>query len=195
MALREETVRKVLRERILAVRFLPLATTSSQVSLSPISVQCGVRGSLRSPCNVVGLVDRLFVGENHFYQRPVYKRTKECSVNSPDYGPLPPNSPNWCLAPFDPEGLLSHLHEFEVISFWLNLNLIYNFEMKTSKEKHFWRRSYRDVTHPKSGEDSSPSIAAVVASQDWPEITKYAGVVCAQTHRQGLIRDLYKDVE
>lgn len=31
---------------------------------------------------------------------------QECSVNSPDYGPLPPNSPAWCLAPFDPEGIL-----------------------------------------------------------------------------------------
>ncbi|XP_019453430.1 PREDICTED: heparan-alpha-glucosaminide N-acetyltransferase-like isoform X2 [Lupinus angustifolius] len=33
----------------------------------------------------------------------------ECSVNSPDYGPLPPHSPVWCLAPFDPEGILSSL--------------------------------------------------------------------------------------
>ncbi|KAK1384139.1 Argonaute 1 [Heracleum sosnowskyi] len=49
-----------------------------------------------------------------------------------------------------------------------------------------------DVTHPHPGEDSSPSIAAVVASQDWPEITKYAGLVCAQSHRQELIQDLYK---
>jgi eukaryotic translation initiation factor 2C len=32
----------------------------------------------------------------------------------------------------------------------------------------------------------------VVASQDWPEVTKYAGLVCAQTHRQELIQDLYK---
>ncbi|KAI3925691.1 hypothetical protein MKW92_045728 [Papaver armeniacum] len=44
-----------------------------------------------------------------------------------------------------------------------------------------------DVTHPHPGEDSSPSIAAVVASQDWPEVTKYAGLVCAQAHRQELI--------
>ncbi|CAA3017934.1 argonaute 1 [Olea europaea subsp. europaea] len=49
-----------------------------------------------------------------------------------------------------------------------------------------------DVTHPQPGEDSSPSIAAVVASQDWPEVTKYAGLVCAQAHRQELIQDLYK---
>ncbi|KAJ8629344.1 hypothetical protein MRB53_022667 [Persea americana] len=50
-----------------------------------------------------------------------------------------------------------------------------------------------DVTHPHPGEDSSPSIAAVVASQDWPEVTKYAGLVCAQAHRQELIDDLYKE--
>ncbi|KAJ3672312.1 hypothetical protein LUZ60_007033 [Juncus effusus] len=49
-----------------------------------------------------------------------------------------------------------------------------------------------DVTHPHPGEDMSPSIAAVVASQDWPEITKYAGLVSAQSHRQELIEDLYK---
>ncbi|CAA3003315.1 argonaute 1 [Olea europaea subsp. europaea] len=48
-----------------------------------------------------------------------------------------------------------------------------------------------DVTHPQPGEDSSPSIA-VVASQDWPEVTKYAGLVCAQAHRQELIQDLFK---
>ncbi|XP_022144917.1 protein argonaute PNH1-like isoform X2 [Momordica charantia] len=49
-----------------------------------------------------------------------------------------------------------------------------------------------DVTHPESGEDSLPSIAAVVASQDWPEVTKYAGLVCAQPHREELIQDLFK---
>ncbi|GMH03924.1 hypothetical protein Nepgr_005763 [Nepenthes gracilis] len=49
-----------------------------------------------------------------------------------------------------------------------------------------------DVTHPNPGEDSSPSIAAVVASQDWPEVTKYAGLVSAQAHRQELIQDLFK---
>lgn len=32
----------------------------------------------------------------------------------------------------------------------------------------------------------------MVASQDWPEVTKYAGLVCAQEHRQELIQDLYK---
>ncbi|PPD83599.1 hypothetical protein GOBAR_DD19465 [Gossypium barbadense] len=72
-------------------------------------VHCGVRGSLEPPCNAVGYIDRYFLGEPHLYRRPVYRRTKECSVNSPDYGNLPPHSPEWCLAPFDPEGILSSL--------------------------------------------------------------------------------------
>ncbi|XP_076896843.1 protein argonaute 1-like [Bidens hawaiensis] len=50
-----------------------------------------------------------------------------------------------------------------------------------------------DVTHPQSRDDSSPSIAAVVASNDWPEITKYVGLVCAQNPCQELIEDLYKE--
>ncbi|KAK1296650.1 Protein argonaute MEL1 [Acorus calamus] len=50
-----------------------------------------------------------------------------------------------------------------------------------------------DVTHPQPGEDSSPSIAAVVASMDWPEITKYRGLVSAQPHRQEMIEDLFTE--
>ncbi|XP_047337058.1 heparan-alpha-glucosaminide N-acetyltransferase-like [Impatiens glandulifera] len=90
----------------------PNANNSSSV-LKNISdtqtVQCGVRGSLDPPCNAVGLVDRFFLGVQHLYQHPVYRRTKDCSIKSPDYGPLPPNSPAWCLAPFDPEGILSSM--------------------------------------------------------------------------------------
>ncbi|WJX44066.1 argonaute 5 [Trifolium repens] len=52
-----------------------------------------------------------------------------------------------------------------------------------------------DVTHPQPGEDSSPSIAAVVASMDWPWVTKYRGVFSAQSHREEIIQDLYKTVE
>lgn len=52
-----------------------------------------------------------------------------------------------------------------------------------------------DVTHPHPGEDTSPSIAAVVASQDWPEVTKYVGLVSAQAHRQEMIEDLFKVVK
>ncbi|XP_048336296.2 uncharacterized protein LOC107426274 isoform X3 [Ziziphus jujuba] len=89
-----------------------LAASSANMSAYPSytqTVHCEVRGSLQPPCNAVGLLDRTILGEHHLYQRPVYRRTKECSVNSPDYGPLPTNSPVWCLAPFDPEGILSSL--------------------------------------------------------------------------------------
>ncbi|XBI85041.1 hypothetical protein VPH35_093243 [Triticum aestivum] len=48
-----------------------------------------------------------------------------------------------------------------------------------------------DVTHPPPGEDSTSSIAVVVASMDWPEITKYRGLVSAQPHRQEIIEDLF----
>ena len=34
--------------------------------------------------------------------------SQQCSINSPDYGPLPPNAPSWCQAPFDPEGILRY---------------------------------------------------------------------------------------
>ncbi|XP_022728071.1 heparan-alpha-glucosaminide N-acetyltransferase-like isoform X2 [Durio zibethinus] len=84
---------------------LNLSTNGSHAQI----VQCGVKGSLEPPCNAVGYIDRYFLGEEHLYRHPVYRRTKECSVNSPDYGPLPPDSPEWCLAPFDPEGILSSL--------------------------------------------------------------------------------------
>lgn len=33
----------------------------------------------------------------------------------------------------------------------------------------------------------------VVASQDWPEITKYAGLVSPQTHREEVINNLFNE--
>uniref|UniRef100_A0A0A9ABP6 Protein argonaute MEL1 n=1 Tax=Arundo donax TaxID=35708 RepID=A0A0A9ABP6_ARUDO len=48
-----------------------------------------------------------------------------------------------------------------------------------------------DVTHPAAGEDSSASIAAVVASMDWPQVATYKALVSAQAHRQEIIQDLF----
>ncbi|CAI5932300.1 unnamed protein product [Closterium sp. NIES-65] len=48
-----------------------------------------------------------------------------------------------------------------------------------------------DVTHPAPGEDNSPSIAAVVASMDWPEMARYRALVSAQAHRVEIIQNLY----
>ncbi|OEL24471.1 Protein argonaute 1A [Dichanthelium oligosanthes] len=45
------------------------------------------------------------------------------------------------------------------------------------------------VMHP--GKSSSPSIAAVVASQDWPVVTNYAALANAQANGQELIQNLF----
>ncbi|KAL0310130.1 UNVERIFIED_CONTAM: Heparan-alpha-glucosaminide N-acetyltransferase [Sesamum calycinum] len=66
-----------------------------------------VHGDTGPACNAAGMIDRMILGVQHLYRRPIYARTKQCSINSPDYGPLPPNAPSWCQAPFDPEGILS----------------------------------------------------------------------------------------
>lgn len=84
-----------------------------QISTEPssvpktFSVKCGVRGDTGPACNAVGMIDRTILGIQHLYRRPIYARMPECSINSPDYGPLPPDAPSWCQAPFDPEGILS----------------------------------------------------------------------------------------
>ncbi|XP_022739793.1 heparan-alpha-glucosaminide N-acetyltransferase [Durio zibethinus] len=84
---------------------IPDATSSSAQKI--FSVKCGVRGDTGPACNVVGMIDRKILGIQHLYRKPVFERTKQCSINSPDYGPLPSDAPTWCQAPFDPEGLLS----------------------------------------------------------------------------------------
>ncbi|KAK9272153.1 hypothetical protein L1049_002524 [Liquidambar formosana] len=82
---------------------------SDSSSLAPMtfSVKCGARGDTGPACNAVAMIDRKILGIQHMYKKPIYARTKQCSINSPNYGPLPPNAPSWCQAPFDPEGLLS----------------------------------------------------------------------------------------
>uniref|UniRef100_A0A804NSX2 Uncharacterized protein n=1 Tax=Zea mays TaxID=4577 RepID=A0A804NSX2_MAIZE len=64
-------------------------------------VKCGVRGDTSSGCNAVGMIDRKILGIQHLYGRPVYARSKQCSIDSPQNGPLPPDAPSWCQAPFD----------------------------------------------------------------------------------------------
>ncbi|KAK9133074.1 hypothetical protein Scep_012602 [Stephania cephalantha] len=71
-------------------------------SAQAFSVKCGVRGDTSPACNAVGMVDRKILGIQHLYMKPGYRRTMQCSTNSPNSTP-----PSWCQAPFDPEGLLS----------------------------------------------------------------------------------------
>ncbi|KAF5471885.1 hypothetical protein F2P56_008649 [Juglans regia] len=65
------------------------------------TVKCGMRGHLGPACNAVGHVDRQVWGVNHLYAYPVWIRLKVCKHGK--------NAPSWCLAPFEPEGLLSSI--------------------------------------------------------------------------------------
>ncbi|XP_076949252.1 uncharacterized protein LOC143621833 [Bidens hawaiensis] len=73
------------------------------------TVECGMRGHLGPACNAVGYVDRQVWGINHLYTQPVWIRLKACTLSSPEAGPLRPDAPSWCRAPFEPEGLLSSI--------------------------------------------------------------------------------------
>ncbi|KAK1441063.1 hypothetical protein QVD17_06900 [Tagetes erecta] len=73
------------------------------------NVKCGMRGHFGPACNAVGYVDRQVWGINHLYTQPVWIRLKACTLSSPEAGPLRPNAPDWCRAPFEPEGLLSSI--------------------------------------------------------------------------------------
>ncbi|XP_058740308.1 uncharacterized protein LOC131612556 [Vicia villosa] len=73
------------------------------------TVLCGVRGHLGPPCNAVGYVDRRVWGVNHLYSQPVWRRLKACTFSSSGEGTFRDDAPSWCLAPYEPEGLLSSI--------------------------------------------------------------------------------------
>ncbi|CAO2196353.1 unnamed protein product [Urochloa humidicola] len=72
-----------------------------------LTVSCGTRGNLSPPCNAVGYIDRTILGINHMYQRPAWRRHRACTDDSPFEGPFRNDAPAWCVAPFEPEGILS----------------------------------------------------------------------------------------
>ncbi|XP_058216332.1 uncharacterized protein LOC131327276 isoform X2 [Rhododendron vialii] len=74
-----------------------------------LTVNCAVRGKLDPPCNTVGYIDREVLGINHMYAYPEWTRSKACTKNSPYEGPFRNDAPSWCLAPFEPEGILSSI--------------------------------------------------------------------------------------
>ncbi|PSS21757.1 Heparan-alpha-glucosaminide N-acetyltransferase [Actinidia chinensis var. chinensis] len=76
-------------------------------SSSVYMVTCSTRGDLGPACNAAGMIDRYVLGVNHLYTKPVYRNLKECNISSD--GQVAENSPSWCFAQFDPEGILSSL--------------------------------------------------------------------------------------
>ncbi|PIA40709.1 hypothetical protein AQUCO_02400046v1 [Aquilegia coerulea] len=86
-----------------------IPSQGASVPTRTLTVKCGVRGDTGPACNAVGMIDRTILGLQHLYQRPIYSRTMQCSIKSPNYGPLPHDAPSWCQAPFEPEGILSSI--------------------------------------------------------------------------------------
>ncbi|KNA09996.1 hypothetical protein SOVF_148430 [Spinacia oleracea] len=70
-------------------------------------VNCGRRGNLSPACNSAGMIDRYILGIDHLYMKPAYQNLKVC--NKSKDGLVPEDSPSWCHAPFDPEGVLGSL--------------------------------------------------------------------------------------
>ncbi|XP_057517767.1 uncharacterized protein LOC130798685 [Amaranthus tricolor] len=70
-------------------------------------VKCGTRGNISPACNSAGMIDRYILGVDHLYMKPAYKNLKVC--NKSKDGLMPEDSPSWCHAPFDPEGILGSL--------------------------------------------------------------------------------------
>lgn len=76
------------------------------ISNSPFSIDFPAWCFLPSPEGPVQ--QDIFIVFNVFFFLLILRwfMGQDCSTKSPDYGPLPPGAPNWCKAPFDPEGLL-----------------------------------------------------------------------------------------
>jgi eukaryotic translation initiation factor 2C len=47
-----------------------------------------------------------------------------------------------------------------------------------------------DVTHPDAGDADSPSLAAVVASNDWPDTGRFLALQSEQGHRVEILQNL-----
>ncbi|CAA6664130.1 unnamed protein product [Spirodela intermedia] len=82
-----------------------LSPKTFQVSPQTSHRTVGVRGDTGPGCNAVGMIDRKVLGIEHCTEA-VYVRTGQCSVNSPDYGPLPPDSPGCAKPPSILKGFL-----------------------------------------------------------------------------------------
>ncbi|KAH7692327.1 heparan-alpha-glucosaminide N-acetyltransferase protein [Dioscorea alata] len=71
------------------------------------TVKCGVRGDLGPACNAAGMIDRYVLGIEHLYKKPVYRNLEVCKSYKNSQASNEP--PSWCLAPSEPEGILSSL--------------------------------------------------------------------------------------
>ncbi|KAL0299947.1 UNVERIFIED_CONTAM: Heparan-alpha-glucosaminide N-acetyltransferase [Sesamum calycinum] len=64
---------------------IPIGAPSEEAKI--FTVKCGVHGDTGPACNAAGMIDRMILGVQHLYRRPIYARTKvKCGVHG-DTGP------------------------------------------------------------------------------------------------------------
>ncbi|KAI5004973.1 hypothetical protein ZWY2020_032216, partial [Hordeum vulgare] len=93
--------------------------------------------------NAVGMIDRKILGIQDLYGRPVYARSQQCSIDSPQNGPLPRDAPSWCEAPFDPEGLLrSEKHDTFKVTTTCKIGLKHTYIVSLHILLHWQRHTF-----------------------------------------------------
>ncbi|KAG5549123.1 hypothetical protein RHGRI_014481 [Rhododendron griersonianum] len=86
------------------------------------------------------------LGINHMYAHPAWKRSKACTKNSPYEGPFRNDAPSWCLAPFEPEGILRLRHWVVMGLALLVLGITLHFTDAIPLNKQLYTFSYVSVT-------------------------------------------------
>ncbi|KAK8958355.1 hypothetical protein KSP40_PGU001504 [Platanthera guangdongensis] len=101
-------------------------------------IECEKRGKLSPTCNAVGYVDRAVWGINLIYSQPVWRRSRECTFSSLNDGPLRDDAPSWCLASFDPEGLLSSMSAILSTTIGVHYgHVLIHYKVHSERLKHF----------------------------------------------------------
>jgi heparan-alpha-glucosaminide N-acetyltransferase len=72
---------------------------------TPLAPPCE-QGQLTAECNAAYYWDSKIMGDNHLFPDPEYQRSSFCSSCSPGNCDLS-SRPDWCVRPFDPEGIVS----------------------------------------------------------------------------------------
>lgn len=107
---------------------LPASTSSVSRVSEAVVVPCGLRGHLGPECNAAGYIDRVLLGLHHLKSTGMSK-----ACNS-----ILTTSSLWCLAPFDPEGLLSSLSAIATSSIGLHLGHVLLQEKQHSARLWSW---------------------------------------------------------
>ncbi|GMH26565.1 hypothetical protein Nepgr_028408 [Nepenthes gracilis] len=106
------------------------------------NIICGVSGNLDPPCNAIEYVDRKVLGITHMYRHPAWRRSEACTSSSPYEGPIRPDAPSWCSAPYEPVGILRLMHWVSMGLTLFVLGMVFHFTHAISLNKQLYTFSY-----------------------------------------------------